>query len=111
MLRADMQKILSRVRWFFIGLRLFLPFVPRLIWTAICKVKVSTVDYWKNSQLVVDDISNSSEDHAMQKMPSEYDSFVFWACYILSSFLYLLGWLAMSWLTVEAFRLLTSWIF
>jgi len=106
-----MRAILSRLRWFFTGVRLFLPFVPRLIWTAICRVKDSTVEYWKNSQSVVDDISNSSEDDAMQKLTSEYDTFVFWASYSLASFLYLLCWLAMSWLTVEAFRLLTSWIF
>ena len=106
-----MRKILSRTRWFFTGVRLFLPFVPRLIWNAFWKVRDSTVSYWKNSQLIVDDISNSSTDDAMQKFTSEYDAFVFWACYIFASFLYLLGWLAMSWLTVEAFRLLTSWIF
>jgi hypothetical protein len=106
-----MQNFLSRIRWFFTGLRLFLPFVPRFIWIAIHKMKDSTVNYWKNSQLVVNEMTDSYTDDAMQKLATEYDTFVFWACYILASFLYLLGWLAMSWLTVEAFRLLASWIF
>jgi beta-lactamase regulating signal transducer with metallopeptidase domain len=106
-----MQKILAYLRWFFMGLRLFLPFVPRFVWMAFLKMKDSTVTYWKNSQSVVNQMTDSYTDEAMQTLTTEYDTFVFWACYSLASTLYLLGWLAMAWLTVEAFRLLTSWMF
>ena len=106
-----MHKILAYLRWFFTGLRLFLFLAPRFVWIAFLKMKDSTVAYWKNSQLVVNQMTDDYTDEAMQKLTTEYDTFVFWACYGLASTLYLLGWLAMAWLTVEAFRMLISLIF
>ena len=106
-----MQKILSGVRRFFTGVRLILPIVPRCVWFAIRRVIQSTIDYWKASQLTVNDIADFFTDEAMQKLPSEYDTQVYWLCYSLASFLYLVGWLAQALLTVAAFRLLVSAIF
>ena len=106
-----MQKILDYLRWFFTGLRLLLPFVPRFVWIAFHKMKDATVNYWKNSQVVVNEMTDDYTDDAMQKLTTEYDTFVFWACYGLASTLYLLGWLAMAWLTVEAVRMLITLIF
>jgi uncharacterized membrane protein len=74
----------------------------------------STINYWKNSQLIVDELAESYKNKAMKdmrKMTSEYSVYIFWLCYSLASFLYLVSWLAMAWLTVEAFRLLVSAIF
>lgn len=106
-----MQKILSEVRRFFIRLRLVLPLLPQFVWIAFRKVAQSTVDYWKESQLVVEEVTDSYTDKAMQRLTTEYDVYLYWMCYSLSSFLYLVGWLVQAWLIVEAFRLLTSWIF
>ena len=106
-----MKKVLSSLRWLFTGIRSFLPFVPRFVWLACQKMGKSTITYWKNSQSVVDELADSYKDQAMQKMTTEYSVGVFWACYGIASLLYLLGWSAMAWLTVEAFQLLVSAIF
>lgn len=106
-----MKNILKNLRWLFTGIKDFLPFLPIFFWSALKKISSSTVDYWKGSQQIVEELSDSYNAQAMQKMTSEYSRHVFWACYVLASFLYLLGWIAMSWLTVEAVRLLISVIF
>jgi hypothetical protein len=106
-----MKAFLSKLRQFFSGVRLFLPLVPQFVWLAVQEVGKSTIDYWKNSQQVVNKLSDSYLDQAMQKMMTEYSVGVFWTCYGIASVLYLLGWLAMAWLTVEAFQLAASAIF
>jgi hypothetical protein len=106
-----MKTILSNLRWFFTGVRLFLPLVPQFVWFALQKMSKSTIEYWKNSQSIVDELADCYKDEAMQKMTTEYSVYVFWTCYSLASFVYLLGWLAMSWLTIEAFQLLLTAIF
>ena len=106
-----MKKVLSSLRWFFTGARSFFPFLPKFVWLAIQKIGKSIIDYWKNSQTVVDELAEVYKDEAMQRMMTEYSVGVFWACYGLASLLYLLGWLAMSWLTVEALERLLSVIF
>ena len=95
-----MQKTLSNVRWFFTGIRMFLPLVPRFLWIAAEKVYESTVDYWKDSQAIVDDISYNYIRDATGEITSEYDKYVIWTCYGLAAFLYLLGWLGMAWFTM-----------
>ena len=106
-----MEQIRSRASWFFTGVRLFLPLVPAFVWIALQRMFNSTVDYCKNSQSIVDDITNDYLNRVPLELTSDYDPYPFWVCYSLASFLYLLGWLAISWITVEAFLLLTSLIF
>jgi hypothetical protein len=106
-----MREIHSGVRWFFLGVRLFLPLIPRFMQLAFQEMSKSTINYWKNSQSIVDELAESYKNEAMKKMTSEYSVHVFWLCYSLASFLYLVGWLAVAWLSVEAFRLLMSAIF
>ena len=106
-----MKALLSNLRRFFFGVRLFLPLVPKFLWLAFQKVSKSTIEYWKNSQSVVNELADSYLDQAMQKMTTEYSVGVFWTCYGIASLLYLLGWLAMAWLTVQAFQLVVSVIF
>ena len=106
-----MKRLQSWARWLFTGLRLFLPLIPSLLWIALQEMTNSTVKYWKDSQLVVDGIANDYMDKAPQEVMTEYDPYGYWICYSIASFLYLLGWLAMAWLTVEAFRMLISLIF
>jgi len=72
----------------------------------------STRDYWKGSQSIVVDIADEYKKETTNIIiPSEYDVSIYWVCYTIASFLYLLGWLAMAWLTIEVFRLLISVIF
>src|SRR5689334_15678971 len=104
MMRPSMKNILSALRQFFFGVRLFLPLVPRFTWLALHDVGEATINYWKNSQEVVSRLSDTYLDHAMKKMTSEYSVGVYRACYGIASLLYLLIWLAMAWLTVEAFQ-------
>ena len=107
-----MQKIRLWTKWLFTGLRLFLPLVPKFVWIAVQKMVKSTIDYWKISQSIVEDIADKyKKETTNNKIPSEYDVSIYWVCYSIASFLYLLSWLAMAWLTVEAFRLLTLVIF
>lgn len=106
-----MKAFLSKFRQFFFGVRLFLPLVPQFVWLAFQKVGKSTIDYWKNSQSVVNELSDLYLDEAMQKMTTEYSVGVFWTCYGIASLLYLLIWLAMAWLTIEAFQFVASTIF
>ena len=106
-----MNDILSKLRQVFFGIRLFMPLVPRFVWLAIQTVGKSAIDYWKNSQTVVNELSDLYLDQAMQKMTTEYSVGVFWACYGIASLLYLLCWLVMAWLTVEAFQLVASALF
>jgi hypothetical protein len=107
-----MQTILSNVRWFFTGLRLFLPLVPRFVWIAIRRTAESISDYWKLSQSVVDRISDAYMAEATDKgLTTEYDSYVYWVCVSMAAFLFLVGWLVQSWLIVQALRLLISAIF
>jgi hypothetical protein len=106
-----MERLRSWAKWFFTGLRFFLPLVPAFVWIALRKMFDSTVDYWKNSQSIVDDITNDYVSRFPLELTSDYDPYPFWVCYSIASFLYLLGWLGMSWLTVEAFLMLTSLIF
>lgn len=106
-----MEQIRSRASWFFTGVRLFLPLVPAFVWIALRQMFESTRDYWQNSQVIVDRMADEYISKAPLELTSDYDPYPFWVCYSIASFLYLLGWLAMSWLTVEAFLLLTSLIF
>ncbi len=107
-----MKPVLSSLRQLFSGVRLFIPLVPQFLWLAFREVGKSTIDYWKNSQLVVNKLSDSYLDQAMQKIKTtEYSVGVFRTCYGIASLLYLLIWLAMAWLTVEAFQLVVSAIF
>jgi hypothetical protein len=105
-----MKTILSRFRWVFTGVGLFLPFIPRFVGVAFGKMAVSTFEYWKDSQHVVETISDDAMAEATneEKGLGEYDTYVYWACYLLASFLYLVGWLIQAWITMEAFRLLLS---
>jgi hypothetical protein len=106
-----MERLRSWASWFFTGVRVFLPLVPVFIWDALRKMIESTKDYWMNSQTVVDKLADEYMSKLPHELTSDYDPYPFWICYSIASFLYLLGWLAMSWLTVEAFLLLTSLIF
>jgi hypothetical protein len=106
-----MKSILSKLRQFFSGVRLFLPLVPQFVWLALQEVGKSTIDYWKHSQSVVNELSDLYLDRAMQKMTTEYSVGVFWTCYSIASLLYLLIWLVMAWLSVESFRFVASAIF
>jgi hypothetical protein len=108
-----MKNLLSKVRRFFTGLRLFLPLLPRFVLIAFGEITTSTINYWKSSQSVVNKISDNYMIQAtdMPGRTTDYAEYVYWVCYSIASFLYLLGWLAMSWLTVEALRLLMSAIF
>ena len=118
-----MERLRSWVSRFFTGVRLILPRVPAFVRIAIQQMYKSTVDYWKNSQSIVDNIADEYMRDVMEadeKMHAimqggetigEYDKSLYLVCYSIASFLYLLGWLAISWLTVEAFLLLTSLIF
>ena len=106
-----MKNILTALRQFFFGVRIFLPLIPQFIWWALHDVGEATINYWKNSQEVVNKLSDTYLDHAMQKMTSEYSVGVYRTCYGIASLLYLLIWLAMAWLTVEAFQWLMSMIF
>ena len=103
-----MEKILSGVRRFFTGLKLILPLVPRFGWFALRRVTKSTVDYWKASQLTVNEIADYFTDEATEKIVSEYDTSIYRVCYAIASFLYLLGWLAQAWLTIKIFQLLVQ---
>lgn len=104
-----MEQIASRAKWFFSGLRVFLPLVPMFVRIAFGELYQSTVDYWKTSQTVVDKITEAYVSRAPLELTSDYDPQPYWVCYTIASFLYLVGWLAMSWLTVEAYRLL-AWL-
>ena len=118
-----MEQIRSRASWFFNGVRLCLPVLPEFVLTAFRTLIESTVEYWKNSQSIVDGIADKYMHEVMEadenmhevmqggETIGEYDNALYWVCYSIASFLYLVGWLTMSWLTVEAFRLLTSWMF
>ena len=106
-----MQQIRSKASWFFSGVRLFLPLVPAFVMMALRHMRDSTVNYWKDSQSIVDGMAEEYMSKAPTQLTSDYDPYPYWACYSIASFLYLLGWLAMAWITVEAFRLLISLIF
>lgn len=118
-----MEAIRSHASHFFTGVRLCLPVLPNFVLIALRSMIESTVEYWRNSQSIVDNIADKymrevmkADEHmhaAMQggETIGEYDSSLYWVCYSIASFLYLVGWLTMAWLTVEAFLLLTSWIF
>ena len=73
-----MQKVLSAVRRFFTGLRLIFPIIPHCGWFAVRKVAQSTVDYWKASQFTVNEIADFFTDKAMQRLTSEYDTYIYW---------------------------------
>jgi hypothetical protein len=118
-----MERLRSWASWLFTGVRLILPLVPVFIWIAIQRLFKSTIDFWKNSQSIVDNIADKymhdvmeadEQMHAVMQggeTIGEYDNSLYWVCYSIASFLYLLGWLAMSWLTVETLLLLTSLVF
>jgi hypothetical protein len=106
-----MERLRLGSSWFFTGVRVFIPLVPAFVWIALKQIYDSTVKYWKNSQSIVDSMANEYLDKLPEEVTSDYDPYPFWVCYSIASFLYLLGWLAMSWLTVEAFLMLTSLIF
>jgi hypothetical protein len=118
-----MEQLHSKAKSFFTGIRLILPCVPAFVWVALQQTYKSTVDYWKNSQSIVDNIADdymhdvmARDDQMHEIMPgretiAQYDESLYWICYAIASFLYLVGWLVMSWLTVEAFNYLTSLIF
>src|SRR5262245_61946978 len=108
-----MHQLPSRISRFFTGVRLFLPLLPNFVWVALGEMVKSKVEYWRNSQSTVDGIADQYMRDAMNEegMTSEYDVSLYRVCYSIASFLYLLSWLTMSWLTVEGLRLLTSWVF
>lgn len=106
-----MKNILSGVRRFFTGMRQILPLAPHFGWLALRRVTKSTIDYWKASQLTVNDIADFYTDEATKKIVTEYDTSIYWVCYSIASSLYLLGWLLQAWLTVKILQLLVSAIF
>ena len=118
-----MERLHSWVSRFFTGVRLILPRVPAFVWIALQRMYKSTVDYWKNSQSIVDNIADEYMHNVMEadeqlhavmqggETIGEYDKSLYLVCYSIASFLYLLGWLAISWLTVEAVLLLISLVF
>jgi len=106
-----MDKIKLAARWFFTGLRLFLPLVPPFLWLAIQEMYNSTVDYWKKSQSVVEGMADKYMCLATQKEVTEYDTYIYYVCYSIASFLYLLGWLATAWLSIQVFLIIVSAIF
>lgn len=117
-----MNNTRSNVSRFFTGVRLFLPLLPNFLWIAICKVTESIIHHWRVSQRVVNRIAKEYMRDAMEtdkhihevsgggETIGEYDAAMYWVCYSIASFFYLLSWLTVSWLTVEALKLLTSWI-
>jgi hypothetical protein len=106
-----MERIRSGTRWFFTGLAGFLPLLPQVFWSALRSVQRSIVAFWKDSQSVVEKLADEFQEKAMKSMPNEYDVPVYWACYSVVSFIYLVIWLAQAWLTVEVLRLVLSVIF
>ena len=106
-----MERVRSGASWFFYGVRVFIPLLPAFVWIALKRMYNSTVEYWKNSQSIVDEMAIDYMGKFPPELTSDYDPYPFWICYSIASFLYLLGWLAMAWLTVEAFLLLTSLFF
>jgi hypothetical protein len=106
-----MKQILVSLRWFFTGLRLFLPLIPGFVWSASRSVTDSTVKYWKDSQSVVDGMADEFMSKAPQEVTTDYDPYGYYVCYSIAAFLYLVGWLVIAWLTFEAFRLLILAIF
>ena len=101
-----MEQIASRAKWFFSGVRLIVPLVPSFVRIAFSQLYKSTVDYWEGSQRVVDEITEEYVTHTPLELTSDYDPYPYWLCYSVAALLYLVGWLAMSWLSVEAYRLL-----
>ena len=72
----------------------------------------SIVDYWKESQSAVHEITNHYTDEAIHHgITTEYDSYIFWICFSIASFLYLVGWYVNAWLLVEGLRWLVSALF
>jgi len=107
-----MEKIRLQTRRFFSGLRLLLPLMPSFVWITFKRMSRSTIAYWKHSQKVVERIADDYMREALEEeKTTEYNLSLYKTCYAIASFLYLLCWLAMARLTVEAFRMLTSWIF
>ena len=104
----QLRKKLSR---FFTGVRVFVPLLPAFLWTALCQVYSSTKEYWQTSQTIVDGITTEYMSNLPLEVTSDYDPGPYWICYAIASFLYLVGWIAMSWLTVEALRRLLTTIF
>lgn len=105
-----MYEILKILRKAFTGIGLYLPFIPRFVGKAFGKMAEATYKYWKGSQDLVGEISDDFMKEATNEEPRlhEYDTYVYWACYCLASFLYLVGWLFQAWLTVDMFRQLMS---
>ena len=102
-----MQKIRSWTKWLFTGLRLFLPLIPKFVWIALRKMAESTIDYWKGSEAIVQEIADEyKKESTNKKIASEYDVPIYWVCYSIASFLYLLGWLVQAWLTVKILQML-----
>jgi hypothetical protein len=107
-----MEKIRLQARRFFSGVRFLLPHVPGFIWIAIESAIKSTTRYWKRSQSVVEGIADQyMHDELEEEKTTEYNLALYKTCYAIASLLYLLSWLAQSWVTVEVFRLLLSAIF
>ena len=61
--------------------------------------------------MIVDRMADEFVTMLPTQVTTDYDPAPFWLCYAIASFLYLLGWVAMSWLTVEAFLLVASLVF
>ena len=117
-----MEKIRLAARRFFTGVRRLVPLIPAFLEIAIAISLKSVRAYWRRSQKVVERISNDYMREAMEdEKTTEYNYSLYQICYAIAAFLYLLIWLAQSWLTVEAcrqlaklmveaVRFLTSWI-
>jgi hypothetical protein len=107
-----MQEVLSKIRWFFTGLRLAVRRTPRFLWLAFSVMVSSMVDYWKDSQEVVHRIAYDYVDEVTSnEVTTDYDSYVFWVCFSVASFFYLVAWYINAWLTVQAIRILLQGIF
>jgi hypothetical protein len=104
-----MEKIRVRARRFFTGLGRLVPLIPAFVWIALSISLKSVRAYWKRSQKVVEQIADDYMREEMhEEKTTEYNFSLYQICYAIAAFLYLLIWLAMSWLTVEAFRQLAS---
>ena len=106
-----MDRLRDKVVWFFYGVRVFLPLLPVFMWMVLHELYQSTITYWRDSQSIVEGITSRYISQLPLEMTSDYDPAPYWVCYILASFLYLVGWITMSWITVRAFQLLVSWVF
>ena len=104
--------MLSKLRWFFLGLRFFVPHMPRFIWIAFRRMVQSVIVYWRSSLEDVEVMAGDYMEVIVRTMAvTQYDSFLFWACFSMASLIYLVGWFIQAWLVVHLFRFLAAALF